>query len=72
MRSRTEHLDWCKQRALELLENGDLADAIASMANDLEKHPETKLSNPFLTLLAMQHVVNADREAVRRWITGFN
>jgi hypothetical protein len=40
-RTRDEHLAWCKQRALELLEAGDLNQAFASMGSDLRKHPET-------------------------------
>ena len=40
--TRQEHLAWCKQRALEYVDNGDLTNAYASMASDLRKHPETE------------------------------
>ncbi|MGH3813435.1 MAG: hypothetical protein ACRDUV_13435 [Pseudonocardiaceae bacterium] len=41
MDSRAEHLAWCKQRALEYVDQGDLQNAFASMASDLGKHPDT-------------------------------
>ena len=40
--SRAEHLAWCKQRALEYCDAGDVDQAFASMASDLGKHPETE------------------------------
>jgi hypothetical protein len=33
MRSRSEHLQWCKDRALEYLERGDVTNAFASFFN---------------------------------------
>ena len=39
--TRTEHLEWCKKRALEYVDAGDLSGGLASMFSDLEKHPET-------------------------------
>ena len=40
-KTRKEHVEWCKQRAREYLNNGDAEQAILSMASDFEKHPET-------------------------------
>jgi hypothetical protein len=40
--TRQEHMDWCKKRALEYCEIGDVTQALASMASDLNKHPDTK------------------------------
>ena len=40
--TRQEHLEWCKKRALEYCDMGDLQGAFASMASDLSKHEETK------------------------------
>lgn len=40
--TRTEHLNWCKQRAIEYCDAGDIKNAWASMASDLGKHPETQ------------------------------
>jgi hypothetical protein len=42
MMTRAEHLIWAKQRALEYCDSGDVQQAIASIASDLGKHPETK------------------------------
>jgi hypothetical protein len=36
-----EHLDYCKKRALEYVERGDLVNAWESMVSDLNKHEET-------------------------------
>jgi len=71
MRSREEHLQWCKDRALEYWRAGDLVSATASMASDLDKHPETKNDNPYLVALAMSYVINEDYAGVKRWIEGF-
>jgi sulfite exporter TauE/SafE len=40
--TRAEHLAWCKARALEYVDAGDLNGAIGSLASDLNKHPETE------------------------------
>ena len=39
--TRQEHLEWCKQRALEYVDAGNIGDAWASMVSDLKKHEET-------------------------------
>ena len=41
MRTRDEHIDWCKQRAHEYLKNGDPKNALTLMFLDLGRHPET-------------------------------
>jgi hypothetical protein len=70
-KTRAEHLAWCKRRALEYVEDGDLPNAIASMGSDLSKHPETKC-DPHLVLAGAMDAQNGDAQAVRRWINGFN
>jgi hypothetical protein len=70
MRTREEHLEWCKERARVHLDAGDLANAVASMASDMEKHPECGV-NKFLVMAAMLHVANYDEREVRRWVEGF-
>ena len=40
--SRAEHLQWCKDRAHEYINQGDYKNAITSMISDLSKHPETR------------------------------
>lgn len=68
---RAEHLAWCKQRALEYLDAGDLSNAVASMGSDLNKHPQTAC-NPILMKLGMLFLINNDAGEIRRWIEGFN
>ncbi len=40
--TREEHLQWCKDRALEYVENGDITSAWGSMVSDLNKHDGTR------------------------------
>lgn len=68
--TRDEHLAWCKKRALEYLDQGDVVNAIASMGSDLEKHPELK-PNLNLLMVGMMYARDCDREGARRWIEGF-
>ena len=70
--TRDEHLAWCKRRALEYVDAGDLTHAVASMASDLKTHPDT--DNPALNGLAMigmMYVTDGDKAAVQRWIERF-
>ncbi len=69
--NRTEHLVWCKQRACEYLERGEVIDAVTSMLFDLRKHPETK-PDRILAMLGMFAAKNGDVVEVRRFIDGFN
>jgi hypothetical protein len=71
MRTRAEHLMWCKQNARDYLRGGDLANAVASMLSDLGKHPETE----YLAQLAPLGMIAAaahDAKGVSRFIEGFN
>jgi hypothetical protein len=38
--NRSEHLEWCKKRALEYCDRGDAENALFSMLSDLGEHPE--------------------------------
>ena len=38
---RSEHLQWCKDRALEYVARGDMPNAWASMVSDMGKHDDT-------------------------------
>ncbi len=69
---RQEHLQWCKDRALEYLDRGDLVNAIASMLSDLSKHDETRGIGKKLGQLGMLYVMNHDSAGARRFIEGFN
>ena len=48
--TRSEHLAWCKQRALECCDSGDAEEAFSSMASDLRKQPETAHHNATIML----------------------
>lgn len=69
--TRSEHVAWCKERAAEYLAAGDLANAVASMASDMSKHPDCGI-NPFIAQLGMMEVMNHNRDGVKRWVEGFN
>jgi len=71
--TRTEHLDWCKGRATELIDNGDIQGAFASMASDLNKHAETKDHSAMQlgTMLFIGGHLSTDHE-MRKFIDGFN
>lgn len=68
MESRAEHLAWCKQRALEYADRGDIAGALASMGSDLRKHPDLERSAD-LVMLGMFENTPAK---MRHFIEGFN
>lgn len=71
--TRQEHLQWCKQRALEYCEAGDTTNAFASMTSDLSKHPETE-NHPAIQLgmmLLMSGHLSSQIE-MKKFIEGFN
>jgi hypothetical protein len=71
--SREDHLQWCKDRALEYVELGDLSKAIASMTSDIQKHPQTRLSPPVERALLIPILFNQlDEKKVSEWINGFD
>lgn len=73
MRTRDEHVEWSKQRALRNLATGDLEKTIAVMMSDLRSHPETE--NHKGIDLGVAYLLTGqfnDREEVRRWIEGFH
>ena len=71
--NRQEHLEWCKKRALEYVDMGDVSQAYASMISDLRKHSETE-NHPAIELGAMMMFANhlATAEKMRKFINGFN
>lgn len=72
--TRQEHIAWCKQRALEYLERGELANAFASMLSDLTKHDETKdhIGGKLGAGLMFVPGWITNPSEVRKWIDGFN
>lgn len=70
---RAQHLDWCKQRALEYVDRGDVQQAYASMASDLGKHPETQGHAAIqLGMMLMMGGQLSTTAEMRRFIEGFN
>lgn len=71
--TREQHLDWCKKRAIQELDAGDISGAYASMASDLSKHPETDGHAAIqlgMMMLMSGHLSSPDD--MRRFIDGFN
>ncbi len=70
---RAEHLQWCKNRALEYVAAGDTQGAFASMASDLRKHPETeKHVGIELGMMQLMTGMLSTPDAMRHFIEGFN
>lgn len=72
--TRAEHLQWCKDRALEYIDkDGDIQNAWASMVSDLGKHPETA-GHVAITLGMMQLMggMLSTAPEMRHFIEGFN
>jgi hypothetical protein len=70
--TREEHLAWCKERALEYCDIGDVQQAFASMGSDLGKHPET--ANHAGIRLGMMMLMSGrlgSPEEMRKFIEGF-
>ena len=73
MENRTEHLQWCKDRALQYVKQNDLKQAYASFQSDMKKHPET--ANHIALQMGTMMLVSgqlSSEEQMGEWITGFN
>lgn len=73
MKTEQEHLEWCKKRALQYIDRGEITQAYASMASDMKGHEETK-DHPAI-ILGVQLLVAgllSEREEMRKFILGFN
>lgn len=76
--TRSEHLAWCKERAMQEFDfyvakegfEAAARNAKASILSDLGKHPETADSQKTAAMLLFMPVHS--REEVRRLIEGFN
>lgn len=71
--NRAEHLSWCKQRAIQYVDRGDITNAYASMASDLNKHPET--ANHAAIKIGMMLMMGghlSSQQEMRKFIEGFN
>ena len=72
MTESAEYVAWCKQRALEYVDLGDLVQVVTSMISDMSNHPES--DKPALNMLMFSGMMEAQRgtDAVRKWINDFN
>lgn len=70
-RTYEEHIEWCKQRAMEYYNAGDLNGAAQSMMCDLMRHPETQTIHPAILVLGAMRAACHDDDGVRKWIQGF-
>ena len=71
--TRDEHVKWCKVRAREYLDRGDITQAFASMGSDLDKYSETK--NHIGIAIGMQLIMIGNLSTVsemRKFIEGFH
>ncbi len=73
METRAEHLQWCKDRALEYVEQGDTTNAFTSFMSDMSKHDETAnhMALEMGTMLLIGGHLSTPHE-VKQWIEGFN
>jgi len=71
--NRAEHLQWCKDRAIEYVNDGETTQAYASFVSDMSKHSET-MNHPGLVLgAALLFGGHLDsRLEMEKWIHGFN
>lgn len=71
--TRAEHLAWAKGRALEYADQGETANAMASLISDLNKHEGTR-GHTGVELMTMQAMAgHFERPGeLRRCIEGFN
>jgi hypothetical protein len=71
--NRVEHLQWCKDRALEYVKQNDMKNAFASFQSDMTKHPETNghMALEMGTMLLIGGHLSTAKQ-MSDWITGFN
>jgi hypothetical protein len=71
--TRSEHLAWCKKRALEYVDKGDTTAAYSSMVSDMRKHDDLKDHSAIQ--LGLMLMVSGDLQTpikMRDFINGFN
>ena len=71
--TREEQLAWCKMRALQYVDAGDLHNAFASIASDLNKHDGTKDHGGMKMGMILLLAGKLDRpQEMRDFINGFH
>lgn len=71
--TRAEHLSWCKKRALQYCDMGDINQAFASFMSDMRKDDSTKdhIALPLMVQMRFGGMLSTPAE-MRRFIEGFN
>lgn len=71
--NRSEHLQWCKDRAIAYIDAGDLRGAFASFQSDMSKHEQTEnhMALDMGTILMVNGQLGTPHE-MKEWIEGFN
>lgn len=75
--NRNEHLQWCKDRALQYLDRNsqyyDVQNAFASFMSDIRKSDETKQLAELAGQLGVAVMMSGfNHDAVKKFIEGFN
>ncbi len=72
-KDRNDHIEWCKKRALEYIDNGNFSEAYTSIASDLKKNEETKDHPAILTGMQLMMIGELNTpQSMRKFIEGFN
>jgi hypothetical protein len=69
--NRSEHITWCKLRALNILDKGRIQEALEGYIFDMNKHPQTQI-NSALTMQALHYVAQHDFDGAREFIERFS
>lgn len=72
MRTREEHLEWCKERARAYLVDHDTRNAVTSMLSDMSKHPETLSAGEAMASFGIFVMMQSDLQMASKFIEGFN
>ena len=71
--TRSEHMQWCKDRAIQEIDRGNVQEGFMSMVSDLGKHPETE--GHIAIQLGMMQLMGGflnTPHAMKEFINGFN
>ena len=69
MEGRKEHIEWCKERALEELERSGVDAAMSSLASDIGKHEST---NNHMMMMLVFGMMGMNEKQAKEFIEGFN
>lgn len=70
--NRSDHLQWCKDRANQYLDVGNIQEGVASMLSDLSKHVETEAVGCTLAPMGMMAMMSGNLDEAKRFVNGFN